>query len=456
MHKNKLEEKYGLLTAIAMVVGVVVGSGVFFKAEKVLTATGGNLPLGIMAWGIGGIIMVICAYAFSILATQYSDVNGIVDYAESMIGGQYAYYLSWYMTFIYYPAMTSVLAWASARYIGVIFGLDITGGAVMAIAGFLLVASYAVNSLSPILAGKFQVSATFIKLIPLLLMGIVGSIAGLANGMIRENFTTVVAEVEGGSLKAVLTALIATVFAYEGWIAATSINAELKNSKRNLPIALVLGTLIIVAVYILYYIGLAGGITNAEMMENGEQGAKLAFINIFGSGAGVGIFVLVVISCLGTLNGLMLACTRGLHSIAVRGCGPKPKMFSQLDAHSNMPTNSAIMGVLVCAAWLVYFYGANLADPLWFGKYGFDSSEIPIVTIYPMYVPIFIMMMKKEKGLSPFKRYVAPVCAIIASLFMLYAAIVAHGMDTLYYLVVFAVIMAAAIPFYKKTPSKSL
>lgn len=451
MHNNKLEEKYGLLTAIAMVVGIVVGSGVFFKAEKVLTATGGNLPLGILAWGIGGLIMVICAYTFSILATQYSDVNGIVDYAEAMVGERYAYYLSWYMTFIYYPAMTSVLAWASARYIGVIFGWNITGGAVMMLAGFLLIASYAVNSLSPVLAGKLQVSATFIKLVPLLLMAVVGTAVGLANGMIKENFSTVVETVEGGSFNAVLTALVASVFAYESWIIATSINAELKNSKRNLPIALVLGTLIIVAVYILYYIGLAGGISNAEMMENGEHGAKLAFMNIFGSGAGIGVFVLVVVSCLGTLNGLMLASTRGMYSMAVRNCGPKPKMFSQVDSQSNMPTNSAIMGVLVCAAWLVYFYGANLAEPMWFGKYGFDSSELPIVTIYPMYVPIFIMMMKKERGLSAFKRYIAPVCATVSSVFMLYAAIVAHGEDVLYYLVMFAVIMAVAVPFYRKS-----
>lgn len=66
---NELKKKYGLPTAIALVIGIVIGSGVFFKAEKILTATGGNLPLGILAWAIGGLIMIICAYMFSILAT---------------------------------------------------------------------------------------------------------------------------------------------------------------------------------------------------------------------------------------------------------------------------------------------------------------------------------------------------------------------------------------------------
>ncbi len=81
--EKELDKKYGLFTAISMVVGIVIGSGVFFKAEKILTATGGNLPLGILAWIIGGVIMISCAYTFSVLATKYERVNGIVDYAEA-------------------------------------------------------------------------------------------------------------------------------------------------------------------------------------------------------------------------------------------------------------------------------------------------------------------------------------------------------------------------------------
>ena len=62
---NKLEKKYGLLTAICMVVGIVVGSGVFFKAQTILEKTEGDMPLGIIAWIIGGVIMIFCILAFS-------------------------------------------------------------------------------------------------------------------------------------------------------------------------------------------------------------------------------------------------------------------------------------------------------------------------------------------------------------------------------------------------------
>ncbi len=445
--ENGLKKKYGLITAIAMVVGIVIGSGVFFKAEKVLRATGGNLPLGILAWALGGAIMVICAYTFSIMATRYSNVNGIVDYAEATVGKRYAYYVGWFSTFIYYPAMTSVLAWVSARYVGVLLGFDIAGGPVMVIACVFLVGSYALNALSPVLAGKFQVTTTVIKLVPLLLMGIVGIAVGLSNGMTVENFTTVVEIVPNGN--ALFTALVSTAFAYEGWIIATSINAEIKDAKRNLPLALVLGTLIVAVVYILYYVGLAGGVTNAELMASGENGAKLAFETVFGRSAGVGLFVLVVISCLGTLNGLMLATTRGLYSIAARGSGPNPQMFLGIDKHTNMPANSAIVGLLVCAFWLFYFYGANLAGG-WFGPVVFDSSELPIITIYAIYIPIFIMMMRKETNLHPVKRFVMPTLAIASCIFMVIAAIVAHGMGVVWYLAVFALIMLLGAPFFRK------
>lgn len=351
---NKLDKRYGLLTAIAMVIGIVIGSGVFFKAEKVLKATGGNLLLGIIAWIIGGIIMISCAYTFAVMATKYEYVNGVVDYAEAAIGKTYGYYVGWFMAVIYYPTLTSVLAWVSARYTCVLFGFSITGGECMTIACLYLIGAFAINSLSPVLAGKFQVSTTIIKLIPLLLMAVVGTIVGLSNGMTVTNFTTVVENVD--TFSGLFTAVVATAFAYEGWIIATSINAELKDAKKNLPRALIGGTFAIMLVYILYYIGLAGAVSNEVMMAGGEAGAKLAFETVFSSIGGSLIFVFVIISCLGTLNGLMLGCTRGLYSIAVRGMGPKQEVFKQVDNITNMPTNSSVIGLLFCGIWLLFFY----------------------------------------------------------------------------------------------------
>ena len=445
---SELRKKYGLMTAICLVVGIVVGSGVFFKAEKILTETGGNLPLGILAWAIGGAIMIACAYAFALLATRYEYVNGIVDYAEVTVGKGYAYFVGWFMTTVYYPCITSVLAWVSARYLSVLLGFSITGPECMVLAGFFLVASYALNALSPVLAGRFQVATTIIKLIPLLLMAVIGTIVGLGNGMIVENFTTVV-DAGKSSGTALFTAVVATAFAFEGWIIATSINAELKDSKKNLPRALVLGTLIIIAVYILYYVGLAGSVPNAALMESGEAGARTAFETIFSRVGGTVLFVFVVISCLGTLNGLMLGCTRGMYALDVRHRGPAPAVFKQVDATTNMPTNSSVLGLLFCAFWLLYFYSAQLTTP-WLGPICFDSSELPIVTLYALYLPIFFMAIRTETDLAPAKRFVAFPLAMAGSLFMIVAAVFAHGINVAWYLLVFCVFMAVGWLFRKE------
>ena len=471
---TQLNKKYGLLTAICTVVGTVIGSGVFFKAEKILTETGGNLPVGILAWIIGGIIMVSCAYAFSILATKHEKVSGIVDYAEAMCGKKYAYFMGWFLAVFYYPTLTSVLAWVSARYLCVFINaflpeeaqLSIAGPQCMTIAGTLLIAVFFMNAIAPKIAGKFQVSATFIKLIPLFLMAIIGTIKGLSNGLLVENFTTVVNE-DISTSSGLFKAVVATAFAYEGWICATSLNAELKDAKKNLPKALVAGTLIIVAVYITYYIGLAGGISNAEIMQGGEAGARIAFSAVFSKLAGTGLFLFVVISCLGTLNGLTLGCSRAFHAIGARNLGPAPEISKQVDPATNMPGNSAMIGLFISGLWLLYFYGANLDNP-WFGLFSFDSSELPIITTYAMYIPIFISMFIKSKDLGVVKGKIAPLLAIAGSIFMVVAAIFAHGvypylaakeggafsLPVLFYLITYIVLMIIGAFFMKEKKAK--
>ena len=460
MGSNQLKARYGLFTAICMVVGIVIGSGVFFKAQDILKYTDGNMLLSVLAWVIGGVVMIICAFNFANFATRYVKVNGVVDYAEAAVGPRYAYMTGWFLSTIYFPAMTSVLAWVSARYTLILFNpeADITSGLCIALGAFYLCAVYAMNILSPKLAGKFEVSATVIKLIPLAVIVVVGTAAGLINGQTVEAFAS--SAKTAGDFTSIFSGIAAAAFAYEGWSIATSINAELKNPKRNLPIALVVGTIIIMAVYILYSIGLTGGASVDVLIEDGSPAA---FKNLFGNIGGTVMNVFVVISCLGTLNGLMLACTRSFYSIAVRECGPQPKMFASIEHRTNMPSNSGVLALLFCGAWFFYFYGANLTAPI-FGMFSFDSSELPIITIYALYIPIFFMFMIKEGKNSVFKNIIMPILGIFASLFMVFVAVYAHGIrpyleaaekgkfafPVLFYLIVFTVIMVIGAFFYKK------
>lgn len=473
--EKALEKKYGLVTATCVVVGTVIGSGVFFKAQTILQKTGGNMPLGVIAWLIGGLIMLFCITAFANMAAKYEKVNGIVDYAEATVGSKYGYYVGWFMATIYCPTLTSVLAWLSARYtlvfittafphieltVPVAEGGCAVGPECMALALFFMCCAYGINAIAPKAAGHFQVATTFIKLIPLVLMMVVGTGVGLLGqgGTLVENMTYE-GNYIGGTGSSLFGAVVATAFAYEGWIIATSINAELKDAKKNLPIALLAGGIIIIVIYLFYYIGLAGAVNVEELMD---KGATVAFLRLFGGRFGNMLNAFVAVSCIGTLNGLMLACTRGLYAVAARGEGPKPDVLSQVDPKTNMPNNASIIGLFLCGFWFLFFYGANLAPTNWFGILGFDSSELPIITLYAIYIPIFIMFMKKNEDKSILKRYIIPILGVVGSLFMVFAAIYAHGISpyltaktegnfacpVLFYLIVFIGIELLGTYFY--------
>ena len=452
--EQSLTKKYGLFTAIAMVVGIVIGSGVFFKAQDILGKTSGNLMASILAWIVGGLIMSVCAVTFSFMATKYEKVNGIVDYAEATLGKGYAYYVGWFIATMYMPSITAVLAWVSSMYTLVFIesatGYAATPEITFALAVVLMLVLYLLNTFSPLLAGKFQVSTTVIKLIPLVLMAVVGVIVGVANGTLSANFSNEAIEsvsawqlandtqpATGNMLSLVLIGLVGTAFAYDGWIIATCINAEIKDSKRNLPLALTLGSLIIVSICVFYSIGVSGGASTIDLVESG---ATVAFRNIFGKSIGVVLDLFVALSCLGTLNGLMLASTRTMYALAARGRGPAPHVFAKVNAKTNMPIASSVIGLFMAAFWLVYFYGANVAK--WFGDYGFDPSELSIILLYGGYVPIYLMFMKNCKEFGPFKRFVIPTLAICGSLFMALAAAVSGKVKVLYFLIVVAVFLA--------------
>lgn len=418
---NNMEKRYGLGTAVCMVIGIVIGSGIFFKTEAVLELTDKNALTGVLSLLIIGIIMFFCAYAFSLMAQKHGRVNGVVDYAEAACGPKYAYYLAWFFTFAYTPGITSVLGWVSAVYFGSLFGFSPTSGETLVLASLFLFGLAFLNAVSPQLAGKTQISTTIIKLIPLGLMAVFGIFKGLSNGQLVQNFQTA----SLGSTSAIhgLTAsVVSLAFAFEGWILVTSIHAELKDAHKNLPRALILGLLAIVAIYVFYYLGICGAVSVDELIANGSP---QAFKNMFGEFFGTLLTVFIFISCLGTTNGLVMANSRNMYALAVRGNGPMPKFFAHVDETTKMPVNSAFFGALISIIWLVYYFGANQSTN-WFGVFSFDSSELVIVAVYVFYIPIFLKMYTDHTQ-NFFHRFLVPTMAILSCIFVIGCAVYAHG-----------------------------
>lgn len=445
---DNLKPKYNLLTAICLVVGIVVGTGVFFKASNVLAEVNGNLGLSILAWVIGGLIMLISSYNFANISLTYGNIHSMTDFAKITVSKKYGYLVGIFAKYIYFPSMTATVAFVVGMYFCEAFNLVTTGFPfsfyVFLFAIIFLVLLTIINITAPFIAAKIQVSTTIIKLIPLLLMGIVGLIAGLVNHTLDYNFTYTN---QASSGRGFLAAICVTAFSYEGWICATNIGGEIKNRAKNLPRALLIGTIIVIIIYLLYNLGLSGAIKTDELLGSlsASEGVRLAFSKLFGSTfASVLIFV-VVISALGTLNGLVIANSRSAYALAVNGQGLLQTKMQKLTKRTNVPIYSTIFGFILALLWLLYYYFSqtnSLANGIGFP---FDSSELPIITTYLLYIPMLIGFMVKERKRGLVKFFLLPLLGVIAASFMIFAAIYRHQLYTINYLIFFIILMGIAL-----------
>ncbi|WBW98978.1 APC family permease [Oceanirhabdus sp. W0125-5] len=441
-----MEKKYGLWTTVAMVIGIVIGSGVFFKADNILMASGGNTKIALIAWLVGAMSMIFGALVFAECSNRFARSNGIVDYAESMVSDKFAYLIGWFNGVIYYPALAAVLAWVAANYTAVLFKQE--GGFVWIMAVIYMIGIYLLNYFSPILSGKFQVASTVIKIIPLISIAVVGIIQGIRSGVMMENFASATSEVAGGNGFA--AAVLGTAFAYEGWIIATTINGEIKDSKKTLPKALVFGSLAIVVIYVTYFLGIIGVIPVETILQQGDNAVNAAAGAVFGSVGASMLTVFIIVSCLGTLNGLILGGSRGFYSLAIRGQGIKPEFFSKVDSKSDMPTKSAMANLFFVCVYLAIWY-MNFAGLFPNGTF-VDISELPIALIYGIYIVIYIAFMIKMKDLSFIKRFVFPILALIGASIVVYGGL--SKPSVLIDLTISIVVFLSGLLFYKKTSCK--
>ena len=446
-----LKKKYGLLTAICMIVGTVIGSGIFFKSEEIAEAVGGRMYLGVLAWLVGGLIMISLAYSFAVLATRHNKANGFVDYSDALVHKKYGYFVGWFFAVVFYPALMAILAHVSARFTVELFNLHNNGhhpqtsGITFMITAVYLILIYGMNTLGPKIAGYFHVSTTFIKLVPLVLMGIVGFIFGLSSSTTTANINS---GFTGTHASPIFAALVATAFAFGGWETPLTMNAEIKNSKRNLPIAMVAGGLIIVAVYMLYFFGMFGALPVEEMGIRGSGATRNAFVNVFGGWGGPALVAFIVVSCLGTCNGLVMASQRTFHSLAKRGDGPFPKLFKSVDPQTNSPVNSGALSLILAAGWLA-LWGANLQG--WIDL-PLTRLVIPVANIF--LIPILVGMMIRQKDLKWFNRFVAPSIAIASALTLVVASTINEGLTFLWFTLALGGIMGVGALFLIKPKSR--
>lgn len=435
----KTEKKFGLFTAISMIVGIVIGSGIFFKSDDILVATNGNVFLGVLVFCMAASAIVFGSLTIAELAMRSEGTGGIIVYAEEHVGACTARIFGWVQNFVYYPTVTVVVSWVIGIYGCILFGIDASLELQVLIGFAFLVILSLMNYLSAKAAGYFQNASTIIKVIPLFIVAIVGVLFGEPDFSIMEQAGSIV---KGAGW---IAAVGPIAFSYDGWIVATSVSHEIKEEKKNLPKALVIAPIFILIIYVCYFVGISMLVGPERIMELGDAHVDVAFNSFLGSLGSRILLVFVIISIMGTTNGLILGGSRGIYALGLKGMIPKAKVFAKIDEKRDIPSKGLLLFFVVCTVWMVIHYITAKYQLLT----NSDVSEISIVTMYLLYFVLYIQVIRmKRKGIikSVWKGYVIPVLAMLGSAFIFIG-----GMQNTIFLayVGFSVVVAIIAALYK-------
>ena len=271
------QQKYSLFTTIAMIVGIVIGSGIFFKSDNVLVFTEGNILLGIAVFVIAAFSIIFRSLSISELALRTDEAGGIIAYCETFWSKSTACAYGWFQTFIYYPTITCVVAWVSGIYITMLFGINSTLEMQVLIGIAVIIVLYFINILSYKTGGYLQNASTLIKLLPLIIIAAAGIIFGNPIPVLQSDISTA-----GNAGLGWIAAIGPIAFSFDGWIISTAVGHEIKNSKRNLPLALVISPIIILTIYVLYFTGISTLIGAENVMKMGDAHVNEAALMLFG------------------------------------------------------------------------------------------------------------------------------------------------------------------------------
>ena len=332
----QLEQKYGLSVATAMVIGIVVGIGIFFKAEAILKAASLNPTVAILAWVLGGTITILAGLTAAELGAAIPETGGLVAYIRRIYGDFAGFMTGWMHVVLYLPGLVAVLAYYTGFFATIFLGIESTPANVAMISVPAFLSIFVINLFMAKSGGRLQTLITAVKIVPL--AGLL--IFGLLNGSNPTPFSVAEGVSAPFSMSLVLAALVPVMFAYDGWMLACSIGGEVKNPTKNLPKAIIFGLGMIIVLYVGLNIALLKTLPANLLAEQGTVGAANL---LFGTIATKAIFGGIVISAYGTLNGLTLAAIRFPYTLAIEGHFPMKKHFSEVSKRFNTPLKSGFL-----------------------------------------------------------------------------------------------------------------
>lgn len=404
---EKLQKNIGFAAAISTVVGLVIGSGVFFKPQAIYTATNGGPGLGIIAWILGGFITIMGGLTAAEVSAAIPKTGGMMVYIEEIYGERLGFLTGWMQTVLFFPGTIAAIGVIFAQQASELLGYTSNNmRVVLPIALGIIIFLALLNTIGSSIGGSIQTIATICKLIPLFLIIIFGFIKG--------NSTNILTPLTGPGVNPLSTlgqVLIATLFAYDGWINVGALAGEMKNPGKDLPKAIVGGLSLVMGVYLLINIAYLW-VAPASDLAKVTSPATLVATKIFGSIGGKIITIGILISVFGTLNGYLLTGPRIPYTLGIQGYIPGSKFLSKINKGGS-PVN---------AIWFTAILSCLYALS---GQFNL-LTDLTIFAIWVFYTLTFIGVIKlrKEKPdmIRPYKvplYPIVPILAILGGLFVI-------------------------------------
>ena len=388
---DRLPRRLGLWSAVAVVIGSTIGSGIF-RTPATIAQRVDDVPLFLLSWVLGGAVTLCGALTYAELAAMFPRSGGIYVFIREAFGPLPAFLFGWGELLIIRPGAYGAISITSSAYTLRVLGLDpaapaltLAGQTVRAeqlLAAVFVGVVAVVNYVGIHRAAILQNVSTALKvgaLVALVLLGFLlgGGPGGLAPGPMLAQRASV-------GLSPFLLAMVAILWAYDGWGDLAFVGGEVKNPERNLPRAMFIGTGSVVALYLaanLVYLHLIP----VQQMKGAELVAADVARMLMGPAGLVAVSAAVAVSTFGTLNGSMMTAPRIFFAMAEDGVFPKA--IARVDPRTGAPTGAIVLAGCLGALFVLVRKFTELADQFIIGIWPFYALAVAAVFVLRRRVP---------------------------------------------------------------------
>jgi APA family basic amino acid/polyamine antiporter len=258
--QSDLVRGLGLWPATAIVIGDMIGTGVFLVASDMARVVG-SARLVLAAWILGAVIVLFGAFCYAELGAAFPNAGGPYVYLTRGLGQLWGFLFGWMSSFLDRPVAMATIAAGFVRFLGFLFPAvtttlftahfvkhDFVFTAAQPLAAFVVLIVVAVNYLSVKFSGAVQIFLTSLKIVAILLIVAGGVLFGARN---PNRAAPLVTPMGLGTISALLTALVPAMWAYNGFNDLGALGEEIRNPQKNIPRAIILGLFTVCGLYLL-------------------------------------------------------------------------------------------------------------------------------------------------------------------------------------------------------------